>query len=374
MGQTVFRDLDRTNPGRIVNMTNGISFRRWLFEANPKLTALLTGTLGESLLDDPNELVGLARFADDASFVQHYAATRQGNKEALARGIHDLTGLKVDPAAMFDVQIKRIHEYKRQLLNILETIALYLAIRLEPDRAWTPRVKIFAGKAAATYERAKLIIKLANDVATLINADSKVADRLKVVFLPNYNVSLAQEIIPASDLSEQISTAGMEASGTGNMKLALNGALTIGTLDGANIEIRDRVGAGNIFIFGLTAGEIEQRRQAGFTGREAASQSPRLAEVISCIRSGAFSPDDPDRFNPIVDALLGYDPFMVAADFDGYWTAQRQVDALYGHPAWWRAAILNTARMGWFSSDRAIREYADKIWNVGLDLPGRRAS
>jgi glycogen phosphorylase len=372
MGRTVFRDLNRALPGRIVNMTNGISFRRWLFEANPNLTALLTGTLGEHVLDDPNELTGLEKFADDASFVQHYAATKRGNKEALARRIHELTGVTVDPAAMFDVQIKRIHEYKRQLLNILETIALYLAIRLEPDRDWTPRVKIFAGKAAASYERAKLIIKLANDVAQVINADPKVGGRLKVVFLPNYNVSLAQDIIPAADLSEQISTAGMEASGTGNMKLGLNGALTIGTLDGANIEIRDRVGTENIFIFGLTADEIEQRRQGRFEGREAAAQSPRLAEAIACIRNGAFSPDDADRFGPIVEALLNYDHFMVAADFNAYWTAQRAVDDLYGKPGWWRAAILNTARMGWFSSDRAVREYAEKIWDVDIDLSAWR--
>jgi starch phosphorylase len=369
MGQTVFRDLDRATHGRIVNMTNGISFRRWLFEANPNLTTLLTGTLGERVLDDPNELMRLEHFAEDPNFVQHYAAIKRGNKEALAKRIYELNGLTVDPAAMFDVQIKRIHEYKRQLLNILETIALYLAIRLEPDRAWTPRVKIFAGKAAASYERAKLIIKLANDVAQVINADPKVGGRLKVAFLPNYNVSLAQEIIPAADLSEQISTAGMEASGTGNMKLALNGALTIGTLDGANIEIRDRVGADNIFIFGLTAGEIEQRRQAHFTGQDAATASPRLAEAISCIRSGAFSPDDTERFGSIVEALLGFDAFMVAADFDAYWEAQRAVDALYGQPGWWRAAILNTARMGWFSSDRAVREYADKVWDLKIDIP-----
>jgi starch phosphorylase len=194
-----------------------------------------------------------------------------------------------------------------------------------------------------------------------------VAVRLKVVFLPDYNVSLAQEIIPAADLSEQISTAGMEASGTGNMKLALNGALTIGTMDGANIEIRDRVGADNIFIFGLTTDEVDERRQSRFTGQDAATQSPRLAEAISCIRSGAFCPDDPARFNSIAEALLGVDPFMVAADFDAYWTAQRAVDARYGTPGWWRAAVLNTARMGWFSSDRAVREYAEKIWNVDVD-------
>jgi starch phosphorylase len=370
MRQTVFRDLDRAAPGRIVNMTNGISFRRWLFEANPALTRLLEGTLGELVLDEPDRLTGIERFAEDGNFVQHYSGIKRANKEVLARCIHDLTGIEVDPSAMFDVQIKRIHEYKRQILNILEIIALYLAIRLEPDRDWTPRVKIFAGKAAASYQRAKLTIKLANDVAQVVNADPKVAGRLKVVFLPNYNVSLAQDIIPAADLSEQISTAGMEASGTGNMKLALNGSLTIGTLDGANIEIRDRVGADNIFIFGLTAEEIEARRAARFTGQEAASASPRLAEAISCLRSGAFSPDETDRFQTLVEALLDYDHFMVAADFDAYWNAQRQVDALYGKPGWWRAAILNTARMGWFSSDRAVREYADKVWGVGIEVPG----
>jgi starch phosphorylase len=369
MRQTVFRELDRAAPGRIVNMTNGISFRRWLFECNPGLTKLLEGTLGEAVLDDATALDALARFADDANFVQHYAAIKRANKEALAQRIHALVGISVDPAAMFDVQIKRIHEYKRQLLNILETIALYLAIRLEPDRAWIPRVKIFAGKAAASYHRAKLIIKLANDVAQVVNADPKVGGRLKVAFLPNYSVSLAQEIIPAADLSEQISTAGMEASGTGNMKLALNGALTIGTLDGANIEICERVGAENAFIFGLTAGEIEARRAARFTGREAASASPRLAEAISCFRNGAFSPGEPDRFQALVEALLDYDHFMVAADFDAYWDAQRQADARYGTPAWWHSAILNTAHMGWFSSDRAVREYADKVWNVAIEIP-----
>jgi starch phosphorylase len=371
MEQTVFRDLDRAMPGRIVNLTNGISFRRWLFEANPALTALLTGTLGEEILDNADELTRLEPFADDAAFVQHYSAIKRANKDALAQRIQELVGVTVDPSALFDVQIKRIHEYKRQLLNILETVALYLAIRLEPDRDWTPRVKIFAGKAAANYDRAKLIIKLANDVARVVNADPKVAGRLKVVFLPNYNVSLAQDIIPAADLSEQISTAGMEASGTGNMKLALSGALTIGTLDGANIEIRDRVGPDNIFIFGLTTDEVAEKRQVRFSGQDAAAQSPRLAEAISCVRSGAFSPDDSSRFNPIVDALLDFDPFMIAADFDAYWTAQRSVDALYGTPGWWRAAILNTARVGWFSSDRAIREYAAKVWNVNIDPAAR---
>jgi starch phosphorylase len=335
-----------------------------LFEANPELTAVLTGVLDESILDDPNGLLALERLADNRDFVQRYAATRRDKKDALARRIRELVGLSVDPASMFDVQIKRIHEYKRQLLNILETIALYLQIRLEPDRAWAPRVKIFAGKAAASYHRAKLIIKLINDVALQINADPRIRDLLKVVFLPNYNVSLAQEIIPAADLSEQISTAGMEASGTGNMKLALNGAITIGTLDGANIEICERVGSQNIFIFGLTAEEVGKRRQVRFSGRTAAASSPLLSEVISYLLSDAFSPDEPDRYRPLVDMLLDYDPFMVAADFDAYWEAQRKIDGFYGKPDWWRSAIFNTARMGWFSSDRAVREYADKVWNV----------
>jgi glycogen phosphorylase len=371
MGKTVFHDLDQARPGRIVNMTNGISFRRWLIESNPGLTALLTRMIGETLLDDPMELLKLERLADDPSFVEQYAAAKRNNKQALARCIHDIAGISVDPAAMFDVQIKRIHEYKRQLLNLLGTVALYLAMRAQPDRAWTPRVKIFAGKAAPSYERAKLIIKLANDIGRVINGDPAVGSRLRVVFLPNYGVSLAQEIIPAADLSEQISTAGMEASGTGNMKLALNGALTIGTLDGANIEIRDRVGADNICIFGLTAEGIDERRRARFTGRDATAASPRLAEAVAAIRDGLFSPDEPARFRGLADAVLGYDHFMVAADFDAYWTAQRNVDARFGQPGWWRAAILNTARMGWFSSDRAIREYAEKVWDVPLDGHGR---
>jgi len=373
MSKTVFHDLDGAMPGRIVNMTNGISFRRWLLESNPGLTMLLTRTLGERLLDDPNELLQLEPLADDRSFVEHYAAAKRANKEALARRIHEMVGLSVDPSAMFDVQIKRIHEYKRQLLNILEAVALYLAIRDEPDKAWIPRVKIFAGKAAPNYERAKLIIKLANDVGRVVNSDPAIGGKLRVIFLPNYGVSLAQDLIPAADLSEQISTAGMEASGTGNMKLALNGALTIGTLDGANIEIGERVGADNIFIFGLTSDGIEQRRKDDFSGRQAAEASPRLADAIAAIREGMFSPDDPERFRTLADAVLDYDHFMVAADFDAYWTAQRQVDALYGRPEWWRSAILNTARMGWFSSDRAVREYAEKVWDIPLDPPGRGA-
>jgi glycogen phosphorylase len=366
MRKTVFRDLDAMRPGRIVNKTNGISFRRWLQRANPELTKLLVDTIGERMLDDPEAMRALEGNADDPAFQRAFAEARLHNKENLARCIRDQVGIRINPAAMFDVQIKRIHEYKRQLLNILETVALYQSIRKQPHAAWVPRVKIIAGKAAASYARAKLIIKLAHDVASVINSDPLVADKLKLVFLPNYNVSLAEAIIPAADLSEQISTAGMEASGTGNMKLGLNGALTIGTLDGANIEILEQVGPENIFIFGMTADEVTAKRRAGITGQDASAASPILAAVLGSIGSGAFSPDDKTRFHSLVDAVLVPDHFMVAADFDAYWQAQRQVDWLWREPpAWWKASILNTARMGFFSSDRAIREYAREIWGIG---------
>ncbi len=365
MRRTVFRDLAAAYPGRIVNKTNGISFRRWLQQANPGLTRLIVEAVGEAVLEDAQRLRDLERFADDRAFVARIAAVRRANKEALARRAHELVGVRLDPAALFDVHIKRIHEYKRQLLNLLETVALYQAMRAEPNRSWTPRVKIFGGKAAASYARAKLIIKLAHDVARITNADTAVGDRLKLVFLPNYNVSLAEAIIPAADLSEQISTAGMEASGTGNMKLALNGALTIGTLDGANVEIRERIGAENIVIFGLTASEVEAKRGAAFAGQDAVAASPRLAAVIDALAAGAFSPDEPERYRELIDAILGVDEFMVAADFEAYWQAQRALDESWRNPAvWWRKSILNTARMGWFSSDRTIQEYADEVWRV----------
>jgi starch phosphorylase len=266
---------------------------------------------------------------------------------------------------MFDVQIKRIHEYKRQLLNILEIIALYLAIRLEPDRPWTPRVKIFAGKAAASYERAKLIIKLANDVAQVINADPKMGGRLKVAFLPNYNVSLAQDIIPAADLSEQISTAGMEASGTGNMKLALNGALTIGTLDGANIEIRDAVGPDNFFLFGLSAEEVARQRRDGYAPRRAYEADAELRETLDLIASGFFSDGDRELFRPLVQSLLTSDNYMLLADYRSYVDCQDRVSKTYRDARQWtRMSILNTSRVGAFSSDRSIREYCRDVWQV----------
>jgi starch phosphorylase len=363
--KTVFRDLHALYPNRIVNKTNGITVRRWFHQANPGLRQLVVSTLGSEVLDDIDLLAGLEPFATDPSFQQHFAAVRRQNKVGLAEIIRRRLDISVDPAALFDIQVKRIHEYKRQLLNILETVALYQAIRAEPNCDWTPRVKIFAGKAAPSYVKAKLIIKLANDVARMVNADPVIGDRLKVAFLPNYNVSLAEAIIPAADLSEQISTAGMEASGTGNMKFALNGALTIGTLDGANVEISERIGRDNMFIFGLTADEVEQRRRFGQDARSAVEASPRLAGVLEAISAGMVSPDDRDRYRGLVEALIGFDPYMIAADFESYWAAQRMVDRLWSDPAeWWRKSVLSTARTSWFSSDRTIREYVQDIWHA----------
>ena len=365
MKQTIFADLNAIYPGRIVNKTNGITFRRWLMEANPELTSLLVETLSPKVLDDPMQLQGLAAYADDAAFQDKMARVRKRKKAALAAVIEERIGVKVSPDSLFDVQIKRIHEYKRQLLNILATAALYREMKLNPSADYAPRVKIFAGKAAASYARAKLIIKLANDVAQVVNNDPDIGDKLKVAFLPNYNVSLAEIIIPAADLSEQISTAGMEASGTGNMKMALNGALTIGTMDGANIEISEAVGLDNIFIFGMTTPEVEARRAQGFRGRDALINSYRLKDVLDAIYDGQFSPDDRSRYHSLVDAVLGYDTFMVAADFEFYFKRQRDVGAMWAEPKVWAAArTKNIAGMGWFSSDRTIREYAEEIWRA----------
>ena len=367
MKETVFHDLNHLYPGRINNKTNGITFRRWLMLANPKLTDLLREACGEAVLDDPTLLERLEARASDNAFQQQFRAVKYHNKVALARLIGERLNIKVDPNALFDVQIKRIHEYKRQLLNLLETVALYHAIKDEPQKDWVPRVKIFAGKAAASYRYAKLIIKLAHDVAKVINADPTLHGALKVAFLPNYNVSLAERIIPAADLSEQISTAGMEASGTGNMKLGLNGALTIGTLDGANVEMKEQVGDENIFIFGLTAQEAEARRRQGINMRDTIAACEPLREVLDEIGSGVFSPDEPDRYRELIDTLTNYDHFLVCADFASYQVAQREVANRWRDPAaWWRSSILNTANMGWFSSDRTIKEYAEEIWDVPL--------
>jgi glycogen phosphorylase len=365
MRETVFRDLHNLFPDQIVNVTNGIAFRRWLHEANPRLTRLLVDTAGHDVLDNEDALTKLRPLAGDRSFQKRFAACRYLNKLALADLIRRELEIRVDPSALFDVHIKRIHEYKRQLLNILEAIALYNAIRARPMDNWTPRVKIFAGKAAASYHQAKLIIKLIHDVARVINSDPTVRNILKIVFLPNYSVSLAEIVIPASDVSEQISTAGMEASGTGNMKFALNGALTIGTLDGANIEILEHVGDENMFIFGLTADQVAARRRRGLDASDVISASPVLAQVLSSVEDGVFSPDERDRYRGLVDALRYHDYFLVGADFDDYYAKQRKLADLWRRPDdWWKASILNTANVGWFSSDRSIREYASSVWNV----------
>ncbi|MCX7303391.1 MAG: glycogen/starch/alpha-glucan phosphorylase [Hyphomicrobiales bacterium] len=365
MKVTVFADLHRLYPGRINNKTNGITPRRWLFQCNAGLTDLARETIGDKFLDNIEELKALDKFADDAAFRDSFAAVKRANKERLANYVAGRIGVKVDPSALFDIQIKRIHEYKRQLLNIIEAVALYDQIRSHPEREWLPRVKFFGGKAAPSYHNAKLIIKLANDVAKVINRDPAVRGLLKVVFVPNYNVSLAEIMMPAADLSEQISTAGMEASGTGNMKFALNGALTIGTLDGANVEMKEHVGDDNIFIFGLTTNEVAERRNNGYDPRAVIEGSPELSQALSAISSGVFSPDDPQRYRELLGGLYEHDWFMVAADFDAYAATQRQVDKVWRNgPDWYAKAIRNVARMGWFSSDRTIRQYAKEIWNV----------
>ena len=365
MKQTVFADLHQLYPDRINNKTNGITPRRWLQQCNPGLTGLIREAIGEAFLDDAEKLTALAPMAKDAGFLERLGAVKRANKVTLANALKEQSGFIIDPDALFDVQVKRIHEYKRQLLNIIETVALYDQIRSHPERNWTPRVKLFAGKAAPSYHNAKMIIKLANDVARRINSDPSVDGLLKVVFIPNYNVSLAEKIVPAADLSEQISTAGMEASGTGNMKFALNGALTIGTLDGANIEIRDRVGIQNIVIFGLTADEVAAKRAQGHQPRAIIEASRELSQALAAIASGVFSPDDPGRYAGLIGGLYDHDWFMVAADFDSYAAAQRAVDQRWADPAGWSAAaVRNIANMGWFSSDRTIREYAKDIWGI----------
>jgi starch phosphorylase len=365
MKKTVFKDLHRLYPDRINNKTNGVTPRRWLQQCNPGLTAVIRETIGDDFLDDAEKLVALNPFADDPALQEKIHAVKRANKVALSNHLRETMGIRLNPDALFDVQIKRIHEYKRQLLNLIETVALYDQIRSHPERDWVPRVKIFGGKAAPSYYNAKLIIKLANDIARRVNSDPSVGGLLKVVFVPNYNVSAAERIIPAADLSEQISTAGLEASGTGNMKFALNGALTIGTLDGANIEIKDHVGDENIIIFGLTADEVEQRRADGYRPRDVIEASTELSQALQAIRSGVFSHDDPERYKGLIDGIYNSDWFLVAADFDAYTAAQRRVDERWMDQAAWRAsAIRNIANVGWFSSDRTITEYAKEIWKV----------
>ncbi|MEM6608058.1 MAG: glycogen/starch/alpha-glucan phosphorylase [Pseudomonadota bacterium] len=365
MKSTVFAELHRLHPEKIVNETNGVTPRRWMLNANPRLSGLIINAIGDGWIDDLEQLSALEPFAEDAGFIADYAAAKTGNKTDLASYLAEHQGLSLDPEWMFDVQIKRMHEYKRQHLNILEAIALWQAMRDSPSAGWTPRVKIFAGKAAPGYFFAKDIIRLINDVAHVVNADPATRDLLQIAFLPNYNVTLAERLIPASDLSEQISTAGKEASGTGNMKFALNGAPTIGTLDGANVEIRDRVGAENFFLFGMTADEVVARRKVPDHAAQAIANDPRLARALATIREGLWSPGEPGRYTNIADNISGADYFLVASDFTDYWRAQREADQAYANrDAWARMAALNTARSGWFSSDRTIRGYMHDIWGA----------
>ncbi len=365
MKKNVFKDLHALYPNRINNKTNGITPRRWLRGVNPELSKLLTQAAGPESLDNAELLSRAGPKSGEAAFMKKFADIKLNNKKVLAALIKKRNDIDVDPTAMFDVQVKRMHEYKRQLLNILETISLYQAMKADPKAKFAPRVKIFAGKAAASYFQAKLIIKLINDVASVVNNDTSLNGALKVVFLADYNVSLAELIVPATDLSEQISTAGMEASGTGNMKFALNGALTIGTLDGANVEMREHVGADNIFIFGLTADEVEARRSKGIDGRAVVDGSAKLKGVLQALSLGEFSNGDCNLYRPIVDSIYNGDWFMVGADFDSYAATQRRVDSLWSNQRdWTHQAIQNSVHMGWFSSDRTIREYARDIWKV----------
>jgi len=364
MKDTIFADFHQMWPDRIVNMTNGVTPRRWLNQANPGLSALISRHIGQGWLKNLSQLRRLVPLADDDGFRAEFAQVKRDNKVRLARVIAQRLHLKVDPDSLFDVQVKRIHEYKRQLLNVLHVITLYNRLRAGADGV--PRTVIFAGKAAPGYLQAKRIIKLINDVADIVNNDPMINDRLKVVFLPNYDVSNAELIIPAANLSEQISTAGTEASGTGNMKLSLNGALTIGTLDGANIEIREEVGAENFFLFGLTAQEVAELRRTGYNPWDYYHADPELKQALDMINNGYFSPDDRARFRPIFDALTqGGDPYLLLADYAAYIACQQSVEALYREPdAWTRKSILNVAHMGKFSSDRTISDYASQIWGA----------
>jgi starch phosphorylase len=363
--ETIFADFAKVFPGRFCNMTNGITPRRWLANCNRPLSALIDQRIGPDWRIDLDKLSGLRAHVNDPDFIRPFAEAKLANKVRLANWVRDRGGIKIDPHTLFDVQVKRIHEYKRQLLNVLHIIQRYNAMIANPDRDWTPRTFLFAGKAASAYKQAKLIIKLINDVAQKVNHDPRLADRLKVYFVPNYSVSAAEVIMPAANLSEQISTAGTEASGTGNMKLALNGALTIGTMDGANIEILDNVGADNIYIFGLRTPEVAQLKASGYDPARYYEENPALKQVIDQIGSGFWSPDDAGRFRPIVDSLLRNDTYMLLADFADYVATHERVDADFKQQQDWnRRAALNVAGMGPFSSDRTIREYARDIWNV----------
>jgi len=363
---TLFADFHKIYPKKLTNVTNGITPRRWLNQANPGLTALITKAIGTGFQKELSKLIALVPLADDKDFRKAFRAVKKQNKQRLANKIESLTGVKLHVDALFDVQIKRIHEYKRQLLNVLHIITIYNRIRKGEANNMTPRAVIFGGKAAPGYWMAKQIIRLINDVAEVINNDPAVGDKLKVVFYPNYEVSAAELLFPGSDLSEQISTAGTEASGTGNMKMALNGALTIGTLDGANVEIKEEVGDDNIFIFGLTTPEVAATKANGYNPWDYYHANPDLKEVLDMIASGYFSVEEPNRYQGIFDNLMkNGDHYLLLADYASYIAKQDEVSDVYkDQEEWSRRAVLNVARVAKFSSDRTIGEYAENIWNV----------
>ena len=362
---SLLKDFYELWPERFSNKTNGVTPRRFMALANPKLSDLITRSIGDDWLTQTHELKKLEVFADDAAFRQEWRAVKQANKQKLAAYINSQTGIELDPTWLFDIQVKRIHEYKRQHLNVLHIITLYCRLKRNPELRIQPQAFIFGGKAAPGYFMAKLIIKLINAVGEVVNNDPDVNKYLQVAFVPNFNVQNGQLIYPAADLSEQISTAGKEASGTGNMKFTLNGALTIGTLDGANVEIREEVGADNFFLFGLTEEEVVRVQHDSYHPATTIEKNPHLAEVIHLIASGHFSHGDTEVFRPLVDNLCQHDPFLVLADYADYVACQDHVTTVWNDPErWTRMSILNTARAGKFSSDRAIREYCDEIWNV----------
>lgn len=366
---TVFKDFYDMDPQKFQNKTNGITPRRWLVMCNPGLAEIIAERIGEDYIRDLSQLKNLLKFVDDDAFIRDIANVKQENKMKLAALLEEQYKVKINPNSMFDVQVKRIHEYKRQLMNCLHIITLYNRIKKEPNKAWTPRTIMIGGKAAPGYHTAKMIIKLITAIGEVVNNDSVVGDRLKVIFLENYKVTLAEKVIPASDLSEQISTAGTEASGTGNMKFMLNGALTIGTMDGANVEMAEEAGEENLFIFGMRVKDVEALDKKGYDAMEYYNRIPELKQVMDQISRGFFSPGEPDQFKDIVKMLMQHDRFKVFADYEGYIKSQEKVSALYKNTKeWTKMVIHNIAACGKFSSDRTIAQYAREIWGMEPSL------